>query len=195
MEARKITVVDTRLNATKVFESTAETMAQMLNDFLANGIDATGMAIQEGLTKTELNENSILPKDVNYKGVVTNNLVFRITQKEKKIASGMTREEAYANIRELNLQNAVKLAFGKNYTQVPTVDLIDMIEENKPVCKCAKEDKEAFGKSLIKDFAFLMREHDLISSDTLDLISTSLQATEGKNVYSSSELEEMFKNM
>ena len=195
MEARRITVVDTRVNRTKSFESTAETMAEMLADFRANGIDATDMAIQEGLTKTEMNENSILPKDVSYKGTVTNNLVFRLTQKEKKTRSGMDRKEVYAMIKNNHLENMVKEALGRNYTQVPTVDLIKLIESTD-TCDCNEDCCNVI--TAIITLASILQEYDFISKEDLNQIASILDVEiedDEEEVYTPSELNEMFEGM
>jgi len=43
----------------------------------------------------------------------------------------MSRKEAYAQIKKLGLAEDVKKKFGKNFTQVSTIDLIAMIERAK----------------------------------------------------------------
>ena len=42
----------------------------------------------------------------------------------------MTRQEAYAKIKELNLQEVVLRTTGKNFTQTPTAILEKIINEN-----------------------------------------------------------------
>ena len=56
---------------------------------------------------------------------MTNELVFMLTEPEKKIKSGatLTRQECYAKVKELGLQAAVQSRFGKNFTQCSTNDL------------------------------------------------------------------------
>ena len=129
MEARKITVVPTRAQRTYVINSTAETLGQLKGDLDAAGIDYTDQAFLEGLTKTELkSDESILPKDVEYKGRTTNELVIMLTNVSKKINSGvMSRKEAYAAIKAHNLQDVIKDKFGKNFTLVSTEDLEMML--------------------------------------------------------------------
>lgn len=196
MESRKITVIDTRINGTKVFESTAETMAEMLNDFRANGIDATGMAIQEGLTKTELNEHSQLPHDVLYRGAVTNNLVFRLTQKNKNIASGMDRKEVYDIIKELNLSNVIKEAFGRSFTQVATSDLENIINSAKANTEKATEEEE-FSCDIEEALLYLVDilcENCVISCKQANKIIGMVQKGD-HSIYSNDEIKEMFEKM
>lgn len=119
-------------NGVKKFKSTANTVAELKADLRKNGISTENMAIQEGLTKMRFTSDSdYLPHDVPYKGTSTNNLVFRITQKEKHISSGAgtPRAELYAKVKELNLQDKIKAKFGKNFTQCKGSDLEAMIAE------------------------------------------------------------------
>lgn len=121
-------------NGIKKFKSTANTVAELKADLRKNGISTENMAIQEGLTKIKFNSDSdYLPHDVPYKGTSTNNLVFRITQKEKHISSGAgtSREELYAKIKEFNLQDVVKVKYGKNFTQCKSSELVAAISESK----------------------------------------------------------------
>lgn len=117
-------------NGKKTFKSTANTVAELKADLHKHGISTENMAIQEGLTKTKFtSDGQYLPHDVPYKGGTTNNLVFRVTQAEKHIKSGaMSRAEAYAEVKRLGLQDAIKEKFGKNFTMCKTADLIAMVE-------------------------------------------------------------------
>lgn len=147
MEARKITVVSTQTQRKSVITTGAETLAELKSALDEAGINYDGMTFYEGTSRTELKDNaSVLPKDVPYKGTTTNELVFMLTNTNKKIKSGnMSRAEAYAAIKANNLQDAVKSKFGKNFTQCSTEDLIGMLAksvETKPAAK-AKEAPEA----------------------------------------------------
>lgn len=133
MEARKITVVQTKNQKKSVIMSAATTLAELKSDLRANGIDYDGMTFFEGTSKVELkNDASVLPHDVPYKGTVTNELVFMLTNTNKKIRSGaMSRVECYNILKkDKNLQEACKTKYGRNYTQVPTNDLITLIEKS-----------------------------------------------------------------
>ena len=135
MEARKITVVSTQTQRKSVITTGAETLAELKSALDEAGINYDGMTFYEGTSRTELKDNaSVLPKDVPYKGTTTNELVFMLTNTNKKIKSGnMSRAEAYAAIKANNLQDAVKSKFGKNFTQCRTEDLIGMLA--KPAAK------------------------------------------------------------
>lgn len=207
-------------NGVKKFKSTANTVAELKADLRKNGISTENMAIQEGLTKMKFNSDSdYLPHDVPYKGTSTNNLVFRITQKEKHISSGAgtPRAELYAKVKELGLQDKIKAKFGKNFTQCKGSDLEAMIAEasgntvapknsakkvdNKPVEKTV-EKSESF-KSCgdpIKDAITVLTskivDSGILTSDdgaaVLGLIGTALINSDG---YSQEEIDAMFKDM
>lgn len=141
MEPRKITVVETKRQRKSVIMSAATTLEELKRDFRANNIDYDGMSFYEGLSKTELKtDSSLLPHDIDYKGQVTNELVFMLTNTNKKIKSGnMTRAEAYSHIRNMGLQDACIKKFGKNFTQCSTANLIALIEDNTDKSSTSKE--------------------------------------------------------
>lgn len=134
MEARKITVVQTKNQKKSVIMSAATTLAELKNDLRANGIDYDNMTFFEGTSRVELkNDDSVLPHDVPYKGTITNELVFMLTNTNKKIRSGavaMSRAEAYNAIKSMGLQDACVKKFGKNFTMCKTADLIALIQSN-----------------------------------------------------------------
>ena len=151
MDARKITVVQTKNQKKSVIMSAATTLAELKSDLRANGIDYDGMTFFEGTSKVELkNDASVLPHDVPYKGTITNELVFMLTNTNKKIRSGattMSRTEAYSAIKSMGLQDACVKKFGKNFTMCKTIDLIALIQSNgaaepAPVAPKAKAKKE-----------------------------------------------------
>lgn len=149
MEARKITVVQTKNQKKSVIMSAATTLAELKSDLRANGIDYNDMTFFEGTSKVELkNDASVLPHDVLYKGTITNELVFMLTNTNKKIKSGavaMSRAEAYSAIKSMGLQDACVKKFGKNFTMCKTTDLIALIQSNgasKPAPKAETKKEE-----------------------------------------------------
>lgn len=153
METKRFTVVDTRSNQVKTFNSEATTVAELKRDLRNIGINPDGMAIQEGLTKTELiSDETVLPTNVSYRGTTTNNLVFRLTQPDKKIKSGVeihfcSRSELYDKIKDLSLADVIKAKYGNNYTNVKTDDLV---REVTTAMKELKENK-ACSNDITKD--------------------------------------------
>ena len=149
MEARKITIVQTKNQRKSVIMSAATTLAELKSDLRANGIDYDGMTFFEGTSKVELkNDASVLPHDVPYKGTITNELVFMLTNTNKKIRSGattMSRTEAYSAIKSMGLQDACVKKFGKNFTMCKTADLIALVQSNdasKPALKAETKKEE-----------------------------------------------------
>ena len=139
MEARKITIVSTRNQKKSIIMSAATTLAELKADLRQNGIDYDGMTFYEGTSKVELKDDaSVLPHDVPYKGQLTNELVFMLTNTNKRIKSGadMSRADAYAAIKAKGLQEECVKRFGKNFTMCKTADLVALVNE-KPVSKPA----------------------------------------------------------
>lgn len=132
MQSRKITVIQTKNQKKSVIMSAATTLAELKSDLRANGIDYNGMTFFEGISKVELKNNaSVLPHDIPYKGIVTNELVFMLTNTNKKIRSGaISRMKAYAEIKRMGLQDACLKKFGKNFTMCKTADLIALVQSS-----------------------------------------------------------------
>lgn len=200
METRKITVISNKGQYKKVMNSAAATLGELKADMTAVGINYDGMSFLEGLTRTELiDDASQLPTNVNYRGTITNDLVFYLTATNKKIKSGfdipMTRQEVYEVIRaSQDLQDRVKDLYGRNFTQVSTDNLIHIITETQEPCECqvcAEED---------------MNQTELLASFLLDngcinlyqynrVLGTDNPQFEEQSPYSNEELEDMFDFM
>lgn len=89
MEPRKITIVQSSTQTKSVIETAATTLAELKRDLDENGISYSGMTFYEGISKTELtNDSAILPHDLPYRGAITNELVFMLSSTNKKIKSG-----------------------------------------------------------------------------------------------------------
>lgn len=129
---REILIANTKTQKRSKVTTSATTLGELKADLRAAGIDYSGMTFTEGISKTQLLDDATqLPQNVMYKGQPTNNLVILLTNTKKNIASGtMTRKEAYQAIKDNNLQDAVKEEFGRNFTQVPTSDLLVFIAQN-----------------------------------------------------------------
>lgn len=129
MEARNITIINSRTQNRVVISSTAETLAELKADCRDNNIDYEGLAFFEGISKSELNDdNAILPKDLPWKGTRTNDLIFMLTEPQKKIKNGAVvsdRMSAYTYIKANGLQAEVQKRLGDNFTRCKTLDLID----------------------------------------------------------------------
>ena len=224
METRKITIISTKNHSTKVINSAATTLGELKTDLDNAGIGYTDCTFFEGLTKTELkNNDAILPHDVPYKGTITNNLVFMITNASKKIRSGADRKSIIAEIKAKNLTEVVKKTYGKNYTNCKTEDLEKILSMNNnsipketPAKKETVEiksntsvpnDTEYITKtqlkevitSLVEEMKYVGMDYsDEINIDNISIIgdvSSSNSKKEDDSPYSSNELDDMFKDM
>ena len=199
MSTKKFTVIDTRTGFKKTFDSEANTVGELKADLARLDISTEGMAIQEGLTRTELGGNdTYLPHDVPYKGGTTNNLVFRITQAEKRIKSGSVRSDAYDQVKKLGLQNAIVAKYGKNFTMCKTAELVAEVEAaKKEAAPKAEEPKYSnAAEKAITVLASKLVDCSVFSAaegkEVTDIIGTSLIADEG---YSVEDINDMFDGM
>ena len=220
METRKITIISTKNHSTKVINSAATTLGELKTDLDNAGIGYTDCTFFEGLTKTELkNNDAILPHDVPYKGTITNNLVFMITNASKKIKSGADRKSIITEIKAKNLTEVVKNTYGKNYTNCKTEDLEKILSMNNtstpkeaPAKKETVEiksntsvpnDTEYITKTQLTEiltFIFdKMDDVEYFSNINLDncpyLRDNTVKKETSESPYSSNELDDMFKDM
>ena len=224
METRKITIISTKNHNTKVINSAATTLGELKTDLNNAGIEYTDCTFFEGLTKTELkNNDAILPHDVPYKGTITNNLVFMITNASKKIKSGADRKSIIAEIKAKNLTEVVKNTYGKNYTNCKTEDLEKILSMNNTSApKEAPAKKEVSNNPAIKttDLSSYVTKAELkevieslleemenaevdyiedVDIDNIAIIGKVSSSNSGEekldSPYSSNELDDMFKDM
>lgn len=215
MEARKIIVVQTKNQKKSVIMSAATTLAELKSDLRANGIDYDGMTFFEGTSKVELkNDASVLPHDVPYKGVVTNELVFMLTNTNKKIRSGaMSRMEAYAEIKSRGLQGACLEKFGKNFTMCKTADLIALVQSNgaskpAPVAPASNggECVDTVAGAAISKLVEILEGNGTIEyyekDEVLDILGGAVEVApseeykpESASPYSDDEINDMFEGM
>lgn len=198
MEARKITVVQTKNQKKSVIMSSATTLAELKSDLRANGIDYDGMTFFEGISKVELkNDASVLPHDVPYKGTITNELVFMLTNTNKKIKSGavaMSRAEAYSAIKSMGLQDACVKKFGKNFTMCKTADLIALIQSNnasKPAPAAPKAEAKAETKKEEKVEAPVNNGDGCVDTVARAVISKLVEILEDNGTIEDCEKEEV----
>ena len=216
METRKITIISTKNHSTKVINSAATTLGELKTDLDNAGIGYTDCTFFEGLTKTELkNNDAILPHDVPYKGTITNNLVFMITNASKKIRSGADRKSIIAEIKTKNLTEVVKKTYGKNYTNCKTEDLERILSmNNNSAPKEAPAKKETAETNVLDNTEYItksqlteiltfifdkMDDVEYFSNINLDncpyLRDNAVKKETSESPYSSNELDDMFKDM
>lgn len=223
MESRKITIISSATQSRKEIMSSAETLGELKADLREVGIDYDGMTFMEGLTKTEFkSDESILPTNVNYKGTVTNNLVFRLTKEQKKIKSGMNRKECYDFMKKNpSVAANFKLKFGKNYTNASTKELESFIGKNnskpapakkvvekvvtkkpavensakKPSCNSSSENTIVNSAKVLVEKIY--KANGLSEANYLNLLGVlnGNEASEVDSSYSDAEINDMFKGM
>ena len=204
MEPRKITVVNTRDQKKTVIRSTATTLRELKRDLDANDITYTDMTFYEGVSHTELKtDDSVLPHDIPYKGRVTNDLVFMLTNTNKKIKSGMNynRKHVYELIKKHNLKDKIQENLGLPYTNCSTdalnVELQKLItvvppksDSSTDFCKAPNTDKYFIALRTLVDI--------LVETDTLsnyDRERILYPESVNKSPYSDEEISEMLDDL
>lgn len=205
---REILIANTKTQKRSKITTSATTLGELKTDLRAAGIDFSGMTFTEGISKTQLlSDDTQLPQNVMYKGQPTNNLVILLTNTKKNIASGvLSRKEAYNLIKQNSLENAVKIEFGRNFTQVPTLDLIKFIEANIKKSEAPKtepteqpknepkvsEQSEQLNQSKESE-TFLTPKATILSVDSTLFMHISLLVNEG--MLSVSDLQKLERNI
>lgn len=145
METRKVTIINSRTQSQRTIESTATNLGELKEELRQAGIDYEGMTFYEGHMRAELvDDQSVLPEEIDYKGSKVKDLIFMLTTPNKNIKSGADYARAYLydKVHELHLEDRIKEVFGKNFTQVSSDALKQMIDEfeyDRKVKEAAKE--------------------------------------------------------
>lgn len=205
---REILIANTKTQKRSKITTSATTLGELKTDLRAASIDFSGMTFTEGISKTQLlSDDTQLPQNVMYKGQPTNNLVILLTNTKKNIASGvLSRKEAYNLIKQNSLENAVKIEFGRNFTQVPTFDLIKFIGANVKKSEVPKtepteqpknepkvsEQSEQLNQSKESE-TFLTPKATILSVDSTLFMHISLLVNEG--MLSVSDLQKLERNI
>ena len=89
MEARKITIIDSKNQTQKSFMSTATTLGALKSEMCELHINYEGSTFYCGQMRAELMDDAApIPETVNYKGEEVRDLTFMLTTPNKKIKSG-----------------------------------------------------------------------------------------------------------
>ena len=202
METRKIVIVDSSSNRKVELNTDATTLGELKRAARAAGINYEGKDWLEGITKSvPTSDDSLLPTNVTYKGTVTNNLAYMLTDTNKKIKSGSERDELYAEIKRLGLIDEVRKSCGRNYTTVSNAALVTVINkfksahDNIPVDQEMLEYYKSSYEQLLNAFAIFCAQ---MPKDFLDKAlekADSLELDDVQDVnFSDSELDAMFGN-
>lgn len=217
METRKVTIINSKSQSQKVIQdSKATTLGELKAEMRERGISYEGNTFYCGQMRAELKDDAApLPETVMYRGQEVRDLTFMLTAPEKKIKSGaMSRLEAYAKIKELDLQLECKMVYGKNFTQCSTTDLEFLIAKHSsspaPKVETPVEEPEAAPEVPAKDVpesskgcackeALKVLLEDLYGGDIIEeeTYDKCMAILEGKKVQKSEkmskkEIDEMF---
>ena len=108
----------------------ATTFRELKQAAKADGVRYEGKDWVERISQhSPLSDESILPTNLPWQGKVTNDLVFVLTDTNKKIKSGLGRNEILEKVRDLGLQQELKLKYGKPYTNISNDVLLKEVEE------------------------------------------------------------------
>lgn len=165
MEARTIWVLDRATNTHVKIITDATTFGELKQAAKAAGVNYEGKDWLERISQqSPLSDESILPTNLPWQGKVTNDLVFVLTDTNKKIKSGLGRNEILEKVRDLGLQQELKLKYGKPYTNINNDTLLKEVEEAEEALNtddvfddcdvCHKEDNKY--NSVIKVIAALL---------------------------------------
>ena len=210
MESRKITIVSTKTQKKSVIMSEAETLGELKRDLDNARIDYSDMTFYEGTSKTELKtDDSVLPRDVPYTNRTTgetkntNELVFMLTNTNKKIKSGMNynRKHVYELIKKHNLKDKIQENLGLPYTNCSTdalnaelQKLITVVppksDSSTDFCKASNTDKYFIALRTLVDI--------LVETDTLsnyDRERILYPESVNKSPYSDEEISEMLDDL
>lgn len=215
MEARNIKVILTRSQQSVVIKSAATTLKELKADLDKAHIDYSGMTFHEGLSHTDMrDDNAVLPTNLPWKGQITNNLVFMLSEPRKKIRNGAvaSRSEAYTFIKKNNLGDAFAAKYNvKNYTNGKTADLIEFCnvtsKKAAPVKKTVPTKKTAEKKvanqkpvntakpaenNLLQNLVSVLIKKGIVTKDEIQTGET----TPVTNVsFTDAECKEMFKGI
>lgn len=203
MESRNITIVTTASQNKYVVNTDATTLAELKAALRQQNIAYDGMTFYEGLSHTELlTDESVLPHDVPYKGETTNELVFMLTNPNKRIKSGASLPEArqalYNAIDELGLKDVCISTYGKNFTQCKNSELMSLVEDAQAALATGLGDKGNVELALRKLVDILEDDNTLFEEDAdevraiLDGTNESHCSNGPKSRYSEDEIDSMF---
>lgn len=132
MESRKITVLVEATQKKYVLMSSATKLSELKEELAQKGVTTNDSdSFKESRSKSILTSpESVLPTNIPWKGGITNELVFMVSKAERKIKLGMkSRNEIVALIKSYGLLDEVKKKTGKNYTNVSTVVLSEIVDK------------------------------------------------------------------
>ena len=190
---RTITVYNSSTQEKKVFENVeVNTLAEVKSILRENGINYDGMDFMEGVSQTKLlNDISVLPHDIPYKGSTTNDLLIYMTLKDKKVRSGvdfksMDRRTLLGYIKDHGWVEEVNKVFYSNYTRVSSASLIDFCIKKEgtsgmPAAPAAQAETPAEGcpgekaVNAVKILTEALYDDDFIGTEVYEKVMRTLE--------------------
>jgi len=202
---RKITVYDSSTQHKVELENVeVSTLGELKRLFTRNNISYADMDFMEGISKTKLvDDNSVLPHDIPFRGGRTDDLLIYMTKKDKKVRSGidvsaLSRKDLLSFIKENGWVEEVNTHYGQNYTRVSSAALVSFCQDKLASTGC----ENYYGA----DKAIVILTEELLSvgvigTDTKDAVMEALAAGESAKAEKKSstsftvdEIEEMMED-
>ena len=156
---RVITVVDHQNQSRKSFNvENITTFGELKAKMVEEGFNLDNKEVFEGISRLKfIDENSLLPTNLQFKDKITNDLVILLTPLNIPIKSGMTeRQLLYSKIKKYDLQNFIKEEEGRNFTQVSSELLSEYISDHESNLVVSKEEQKT--QELIDNLEACFRE-------------------------------------
>lgn len=154
MAQRKVTIADSLAGKKIEILTEATTIGQLKQAVKAAGLNVDNKDWLEGYTNTPyingVSDDAILPTTVTYKGQVTTDLAFLLTNTNKKMNLGMDRKELYAEIKKNNLSDEFKTRYNKHFTNASTAQLQEFVDSFKKEANIESSSKKPAPKTAEK---------------------------------------------
>lgn len=201
MEVRNVIIVSNAANRRYTLQTGAETLGELKADMREAHIDFDGMTFMEGLTKTELlQDSSLLPRDVVRGDGTTNELVFLLTVANKKIKSGAD----YASLRATvgasqEMKDYIQKTYGRNYTNVGTIVLQAVVDHfAKKVQPVVAAGSACTSAAAVRKLADTLKHNGYLTTSQYNDVVASLAATPAEEKigsYTKSELDAIVNSL
>lgn len=169
---RKVIVLVQSTGKKSIVEGEFKTLGDLKEAMTNEGVEYPSVCeFKEGRTKTIfVDDAAVLPTNVEWKGVVSDDLTVYVTAPKSKIASGgeLSRAELYDFIKKNNLQEEVKKTFGRVFSSVSTDKLNAFVSSYNTPTKTSSGLDEF--KKTVEDALKDAYNDDRMSLNTLNLL-------------------------
>lgn len=138
---RKVTVIFASLQKRVTLEGNYSNLSDIIDELTDLGYNVNSSNFIERYSRKRYNHEENLPETVvDREGKETTDLIFSVTNNEKFENGSISRAEVYKLIKKHNLQEEVKATYGKNFTQVSTEDLLNLLNKEDRAVPTTKEE-------------------------------------------------------